>query len=175
MKKVAIVGTGPSWILTPFKDPEMEVWYLNEMEIHNPPMPHRWFQIHSLAVANADHNPEHTKHLAKLKIPVYMQKHYPEIPASIPLPKDVLTERFGTYFGCTASWAVALAIDEGFREIHLYGLDFPVFYMDREPNGYIQRASIEHKLGMAQALGIKVVLPPSSTLLKTPKVYGYEE
>ena len=174
-KKVSIVGFAPSWVETPFNDPEMEFWCLNEMyklfatKLDLNPKASRWFEIHSRN-SPSKNKPEHIKWLQECKIPLYMWEHYDDMPNSIPFPKERLVEEFETnYFTNTISWMVAFAISEGFEEIHVYGVD-----MAQESEYQWQRPSCEYFLGIAKGLGIKVYIPDDSDLLKTSQLYGFE-
>jgi len=37
-----------------------------------------------------------------------------------------------------------------------------------------QRSSVEYYIGLAEALGFRTYIPPTSDILKTPRRYGYE-
>jgi hypothetical protein len=58
---------------------------------------------------------------------------------------------------------------EGFKEIHLYGVDMAVSTEYDE-----QRPSCEYFIGLARGRGIKVYIPEESHLLKVRYKYGYE-
>jgi hypothetical protein len=65
---------------------------------------------------------------------------------------------------------LAMAMDEGYKEIHLYGVD-----MANGSEYQDQRPSCEYFIGLARGAGIIVAIPSTSDLLKTPILYGYEE
>lgn len=111
--------------------------------------------------------------------PIYMQEHYPQIPASVRWPREEINawtvERFGgsseiDYFTSTPGEMVAHAVFLGAEEIGLYGVDL----LQDEEYAY-QRPGCEYWLGVARGLGIKVTVPKASVLLKANYVYGYTE
>jgi hypothetical protein len=119
---------------------------------------------------------EHIKGLADLNIPVYMQKLWPEVPNAVVYPLEQMVAQFGDYFTNTISFELALAITEGFEEIHVYGVDMAVSSKMFLHNEYSQqRPSCEFFLGIAMGKGIKIFIPDTSDLLKTRFMYAYEE
>ena len=77
--------------------------------------------------------------------------------------------KYGDYFNNTVSWVLAFAMSEGFKEIHIYGVDMAT----HSEYGH-QRPSCEYFIGLARGMGIKVVLPKESGLLRTKYLYGLE-
>lgn len=132
LKKVAILGFTDSYKLAPFADPEWEIWGLNELYQFIPRWT-RWFEIHDRTVWEEDRSRAalKLKPLAAMTCPVYMQKHYDDIPASVPYPLDDVLKAFPNpcpgalpYLTNSISYMLALAILEGhFGEISIYGVD----------------------------------------------------
>ena len=87
-------------------------------------------------------------------------------------PLQEVIECFGVdYFSNTVDYALALAIYEGFTEIHLYGVN-----MAFESEYEFEKPGVEFWIGQAMGRGIKVVVHGNeSTILKTRdgKLYGY--
>jgi hypothetical protein len=114
----------------------------------------------------------------KHKFPIYMQEHYPEIPASTRYPlEDVacnltggsLSERAGRgYFTSSVAFALALAIHLQYSRIELYGIE-----MESDTEYKYQRDGVFFWIGLALGRGIEVVVQPESNFFKEP-VYGYE-
>lgn len=182
--KVAIVGFAPSRDQAPYNNPDFEIWSVNNLHRFIP-RTDRVFQLHQRSEWEVDdlHGFPGKKHLEWLKtcgIPVYTIEKYPDIPTSIKFPLDELIEEFGiprqkgktkdAYFTNSISFMIALAIYEGFKEIHIYGVDMAVLSEYNE-----QRPSCEYYLGIAKGRGIDVYLPVESDLLKTRFIYGYED
>jgi hypothetical protein len=175
-KKVAILGFAPHWELAPFNDKSFEIWGLNDL-YNSIPRWDRWFEIHDWEVYELDKiyarqdGSSHVEGLKKLNCPVYMVKHYEDIPNSIPYPIEKAIKFFNTrYFTNTISMMIALAIMEGFQEIHIYGVDMAVGSEYGE-----QRPSCEYFIGEAKGRGITVYIPPEADLLQTAFIYGFED
>lgn len=181
MKKVAIVGYAPSWKDAPYQDKDTEIWIMNDLYDIVP----RWdrlFDIHMIDEIKArksrgEGNKLHYDMLKTLDKPIYMQEHYPNIPASIKFPLDMLAKKYQIpsmgdkiFLTCSVSHMIALAIDEGFKEIQLFGIHEAVDseYKDEMP-------SVVYWLGYAAGKGINIVVSPDSPLLKGYYIYGYEE
>lgn len=180
--KVAIVGFAPTWPMAPFKDPDFEIWACNEFHMIAPRID-VLFQLHGegrLQDTKKEMDGKHLEWLRNAKIPILMQKHYDDIPNSIPFPKDYLQDKFGnrfvdpgtkeTYFTNTISWQIALAIDMGYKEIDLYGVN-----MANDEEYASQRPSVEYFIGIARGLGIRVYIPDQSDLCKSWVLYGFDD
>jgi hypothetical protein len=177
-RKVAIVGFAPSsmeLVRAFFGDPEFEIWSINQLYIAFPEIVKyttRWFQIHPRTeydTAVRDH--KHHDWLQQQKdFPIYMQKQEPDVPMSIPFPRDEIVHEFGQYFTNSISWEIALAIQEGFEQIHIYGVD-----MATDEEYQDQRPSCEYFIGWARGRGIKVHVPTESDLLKAFWLYPFED
>jgi hypothetical protein len=167
--KVAICGYSDSNRYTPFGEQDWEIWGLNALYDVLPGRYDRWFEIHTRQVNLGDEGPNHIWKLASFTIPIYMQRHYSDIPTSVPYPLEAVQARFKNYLTSSFSFMAALAIIEGFEEIGVFGVDTPT-----EEWGS-QRPSLEYFLGYAEGQGIKVTIPGESTLMKAPFIYGYQE
>ena len=171
-KKICIVGFAPGLEIAPYDDPSFEFWGINEMymakavkkidvlfELHN----YNW-------ICEGKRHKEHIDWLRKARIPLMMQQHFEDIPYSIPFPRKVLEEAYGSYFTNTISWEIALATHIGVDEIHIYGVN-----MATDIEYQSQRPSCEYYIGLARGKGIKVYIPPESDLLKCFYQYGFED
>lgn len=182
MKKLAIVGTAPSFKLAPYNNPHYEVWGLNGLytgiDVESIDNITRWFEIHSLEAIEALRNDHHytwgvsyPEWLQAIKIPLIMQEVFPEYPTSVKYPFEEILRRFPRkYFTNSVSWMLALAIYEGYEDISIFGVD-----MAQGSEYSYQRPSCEYFIGYAEGLGIKVHIPDESDLLKTPFLYGFED
>lgn len=190
MKKVAIVGYAPSRDMAPFNEEGWEIWGLNDLYQHIPKYD-RWFQIHTANEVQRrflelpetrDSWDKHVEKLKTMQCPIYMQFTHPGIPNSVAYPLETMYEHFGQcfvnpdhakYFTNSISFMLALAIYEGYDEIHVYGVDMATANWDGEYAH--QRPSCEFWLGVAAGRGIKIFIPDQSDLLKTRFLYGYED
>jgi hypothetical protein len=183
--KVAIVGFTGTREQAPYNDPEFEIWTVNNL-YRFVPRQDRIFELHTREQIAADltHGVDgktYVEEMAEMKIPIYMQERYPDIPTSVKYPLGKMIEEFGiersnvnhkpdAYFTNSISFMIALAIYEGFKEIHVYGVDMAIGVEYIE-----QRPSCEYYLGIARGRGIKLFLPIESDLLKTRFIYGYDD
>lgn len=112
-------------------------------------------------------------------VPIYMQQHYDDIPASVKWPRDEInawtTRMWGKdaeidYFTSTPGQMIATALYEGYGRIEVYGVDL----LQAEEYAY-QRPGAEYWIGIARGMGVDVLVPKSSALLKANYVYGYSE
>lgn len=190
-KRVAIVGTAPSWIKTPWDDPTLEIWSLNDAYCNGLRRIDRWFDLHPIdkmffrkreqKIMRADEVPpgsyvrpeghiDWLREMAKT-IPVYLKD---EPPAGWPVnakrfPIEQMDAEFGTYWASGPSYMVALAMVEGYDEIHVYGI-----HLSTQQEYIEQRSNFEHLLGIARGRGIKVVMAEDSPVMKHGWRYGYE-
>jgi hypothetical protein len=202
-KKVAILGFTATRKKAPYGNPEFEVWGLNDLyrfrAADDIQRWDRWFEIHTpecieqmgdaklaanagrVALPSAN---EHYQTLASwgLELPVYMVSKVAEVPNSVAYPLEAILDEFSPcfmkrdrakYFTNSISYMVALAIYEGFEEIHIYGVDMATNGVDTEYAK--QRPSCEFWLGVAVGRGIKIEIPDESDLLKTRFMYGFED
>lgn len=110
-------------------------------------------------------------------VPVVTSRSHPDYPALVDFPlEDVLNDLGHDYFNGTAAYAVAFAIHGGAAKISLFGVDFSYPNQHDAEKG---RACVEYWLGQAQARGILITLPKTTTLMdacypKTARLYGYD-
>lgn len=164
-KQVCILGTAETLKEAPFDDPTWEMWgvasiighaYLKRidrlLELHEPD---NWRL--RLAEINA------------IGKPVWMWKHYPEVPLSEPFPIDELTTKFRRYFTNSISFLIAEAIRQEYTDIALFGV-----HMATATEYASQRPSCEYFLGFAEAKGINLWIPDGADILKAGRMYGFE-
>lgn len=199
-KKIAICGfAASSRMLAPFDDPEWSVAILNQLYRHTP-RASMIYDVHAnWREANVE-GTDHPKWLAECGIPVYMTKTEPSIPTSIRYPIERVIEKVAgiDYFTSTVAFMLGLAIltidEQVERELNgspvperfsdaretvaaayqqhsigIYGIDLIV---GTEYDW--QKSCVEYMLGLANARGITIVLPPQCALLKQRWRYGYE-
>ena len=145
MKRCCIVGTAQSWRETPWNDPSLEIFSLNDAYQLGFPRADRWFEIHPLdklwyrpddsKIVRAEDVPKGffirpKDHLAWLKkqaetIPVYLQEMPPaDWPANARrFPFEQVFAQFGDdYWASGPSYMLALAFMEGYQEIWISGI-----------------------------------------------------
>ena len=99
-----------------------------------------------------------------------MQRPNPLVPNAVQYPIQEVIQNMGNYFTNTISYELALAIVEGFKEIHIVGVDMAV-----DTEYFHQRPSCEYFLGVALGRGIKLWMPNNCDLLKTRFLYAFHE
>jgi hypothetical protein len=167
--KVAIVGFAQSSKdLAPYNDPTWSIWGLNQLYRHIP-RADRWFEIHHNWNEHVVEGTDHQKWLAESPIPVYMTERIPGIPNSVKYPLDRVMNGHPDYFTSTVAFCLALAIQEGFKEIGLWGIDLIV-----GDEYFYQKACCEFWIGTAHGKGITVTLPKTTALCKQSHRYGYQ-
>ena len=172
-KKVCIVGYAEnSRHLAWFNDPECEIWGVNQL-YRFIPRADRWFQIHhdwhdSRKWADGA---DLAEWMRAAQCPVYMIEAQPDMPMTLPFPKEWVKQQLGIheYFTSSIAMMLGLAIAEGFEEIGIYGIDLIV---GREYA--FEKPCAEFFLGIAHARGIKYHLPENSALLWQSHTYGYD-
>lgn len=182
-KKVAIVGfASSSRDAAPFKDPSFEIWGMNEIYKMLPRLS-RLFEMHTWEHLQRERvrgdevikGEDHLNWMRQNKsVIIYMQKARQEIPRSQTFPLEGLSRLFlpgrEPYFMSTPAYMLALAIAEGFEEIHVYGVDL----LQDEEYTY-QRPNMEFYIGVALGRGIKMYVHEASALLRSSYLYGWTE
>jgi len=169
--KLVILGTANTMKDAPFEDDDFDVWTVSTAMTHGKDRVKRVSRIFEL---HCDHKWKNRQNRIPLmnerNVPVYMQRHNEEIPKSVPYPIGTILNKYRDYMTNSISWMMALAIEEGYKELHFYGVHMVTTseYADEMP-------SCEYFLGLAEGLGIKVYIPPAADMLKATKLYGYEE
>jgi hypothetical protein len=171
LRKIALIGTAGTMSLAPFHDPSWEIWAHNSAA----PVCPRVDRVFDLHPKNFWSKPkswhrDYVTWLSRLPVPVYMHKHYPEIPQSIAYPKERVLAEFRRYFSSQAAWMIALALTEGVTHLGFFG----IHYAASDERDW-QRAGCEYWMGMAEGRGVQLVIPAGCPLLHEPKLlYGYE-
>ena len=176
--RVAIVAQGDSW--RGVRDAKVdEIWAINAIGLR---IRHDLlFHMDDCRVqeVRAVNNPSVATLLELLRAsPAFFTSTvYPEYPGAIAYPLEtVVNDLRTTYLNGTTAYAVAYAIHQEVKEIHLYGVDFSYPNVHKAESG---RGCVEHLLGIAHARGIRVVLPNDTTLMdmnvpKAWKPYGFD-
>lgn len=200
--KIAILGSAPSsTMLAPFEDKSWAVWCTSPSVFASVASKRSdvWFEVHRWLPYPPGNSgkpgtrpwfsPEFRQFLREYQGPVFMSHpqsfkdegtweelvHYgpihADIPHSIPYPFGQLLKKHGPFqFTSSISEMLALAIECQPKVIGLFGVD-----MAAETEWAYQRPGCQHFVGLAQALGIEIVLPPESDLMRHSTIYGYGE
>ncbi len=185
-RRIAIIGTAPTYRLTPWDDPTLEIWCLNDMHVLKPNRVDRWFDLHpfdkmffhqkekkirpeQIPVGYFVRPHGHLETLKAMSIPVYLQQAPPDWPHARTFPKDECVKAFGNQFASSPAWMIALALLEGATEIHIYGIHLATEweYLKQKPN-------LTFLLGLCAGRGCKLVIPKGAPILTESHLYAYE-
>lgn len=195
-KACAIVGTAQTWKLTPWSDPAVDVLGLNDgymlgyRQTGQLALPRMtvWFDLHPFAqmcfrpqgertVSTFDvptgaylRPAGHLEWLRSRTFPVFVNEVPAHWPKTVqPFPRKELEAKYGSYFCSTPAWMLVWAIEQGYNEIHIYGI-----HLATEWEYISQRPNMEYWMRHAMDRGVKLILPTKCPLLKSKHVYAYE-
>lgn len=161
MKSVILLGKGKGWKNAPC---DIETWGITQQLIDRPISRIIDMNDYSLWGRLEEKKDKQSRERAKaLGIPYYDLETY---------PYKEISEHFGTdYFYNTVDFALALAIYEGYDDIHLWGVTMEI------PGEYAyQKPGVDFWCGVAIGRGAKINVHGSkSTIMMTKDgfVYGY--
>lgn len=157
--------------LAPYDDPDYEIWVFNEWA--NAEWCKRWdavIQIHGEKIYKNINKkaPHHWDWLQQeYGKPIYMQKVDPAVPNSVRYPLQEIVEKYQTsYFRATICYAIALALFQGYEEIHIWGVELKSHAEYRS-----QRDCFIYWNGVAHG---KITLHCCKGMFESP-LYGFEE
>ncbi len=109
--------------------------------------------------------------------PIYMQRHYEDIPESVPYPREEVLDmvrimrgdKRNDYACSSFDWLMGLAILHQPKRIKVIGYD-----MSSETEYRYQRESATGWMYFAAGRGIEVWLPPECKMIQADMLYGFE-
>jgi hypothetical protein len=158
----------------PWEDDTFEIWGINNFwnAMRDPEdrlRADRWFEIHP--PTTDIQNEYDMQWLRECPVPIYTTEPFPDNPNAVVFPVDRLAKKFTDYFSCTFAYQIALIIDEGFEELAVHGLEL-AHGTQREAT--VERACVNWWLGMAQGLGIKLLVPHGDFVVSHWARYGFD-
>jgi len=192
--RCAILGFTQHGFLAPWKEADWDLKGLNDLhgvfEQFSPGVFQtdrvEWYQLHrdEFGEFHGVRDPAHMAWMKACQRPVWMWIPHPDIPKSVTFPiHEVLGMRHPEtgkllcpegYFNNTISWMIAHAIYQGYKTIGIYGVDMALDGVHGQSEYSHQRPSVEFWIGVARGLGIEVVMPQESEILKTGFLYGWD-
>jgi len=170
-KRVCIYGAGRGREEAPLDDISWEVWALNlvpPMAADNTLRCDRWFDIHQRTAQT----PDDMRWIATCPVPIYVPQDLLRTgPNCVRYPQRILNKYASAPFACTFAYQIALALEEKFEEIGLYGVEL-AYGTARERT--VEWASTSWWIGYATAKGVKFTTPEKSRLGIHPKLYGFD-
>lgn len=201
-KKLAIIGTAPSWKFAPFHDPSVQIACLNDGYMLNIPRANVWFDlhpfdeffyrpkhqkaVHALEVPTGAYvRPEgHIEWLAAQPIPVFVQK--PVSPNMIAFPFEELRAKFRPYFPKrVALGSTTFREQDYFQSTPAWMLAWAIaegytevqifgIHLATEWEYIRQRGNMECLAGIAGAIGVTVVFPDASPVCQGDYLYALQ-
>jgi hypothetical protein len=188
-KKVAILGTTPTRMMAPIGDPEWDIWTIGPGGMNN----HKWDRLYEVHNVWPEDFGEYLNELSEIKNP---QKVYTLKPmkramevwaqsynkdekwlaetikgnweSNVVIDQEAVFTRFHRrmWFSSSISYALVLAIDEGYTDIGLFGIDL------ESGEEYIsQFAGCAHFMDLARDRGINIHTPKGCGLLRDLSAY----
>jgi hypothetical protein len=173
--KLIILGTADSMAQAPFDDKNWTVWAC-QPAITFPACKRvdRIFELHDRPVWQ---DKETVKRMNEAQVPVVMQRKYEEVPLSEALPLEGMIAHYqlkgmagARYFTSTIAFMLSYALYVGgWEQIALFGV-----HMAADEEYGNQRQSMEYWVGVANGMGIVVVIPDRSSICSAKFLYGYD-
>jgi len=150
----------------------MEAWGLNQLmfiRYNGDDLPRwdRWFDLHPTWHIERDRPRAYAWYRSQRK-PIYRWEVDPDLPSSVAYPVDDVRRFVGadeTDFAGSVCWMLALALMEGYDDLHLFW--FPVM---NEHAGQVP--SIRYWIGQARGRGARVTIHGRSDLHPAREMYG---
>lgn len=165
--KICILGCAPSWKTAPFNDNSVEIWTLNHALISQVPRFDRHFDVH---IPHWFQRPQDNYFiwLTQNQDKLYISDKCDLYPSANIIDWQSLTRKHGKYFTSSIAWMMAIALEQSsLSDIYLCGVD-----LLQQEEYQVQRPCVEYFIGKARERGIEVHIQPSSTLLRSEKLYG---
>ena len=167
-RKIAILGTAPTWKDAPFGKSDWEIWVCNRAGLSMKPW-HRLFEIHT----NWDYeSPDaRDKFLADLRAVKPPQEVLSIVPiggkANTVLDRKALFEKYGAvWFSSSFGYMAAHALEQKPTDIGFFGVD-----LESTEEVVVQFAGVRHFIAIAKERGVKVHIPDRSALARDPSPY----
>lgn len=203
LKRLAIIGTAPSWRQCPFDDLSLEIASLNDAYSLGIPRASLWFDMHPLhqmvmrprdkpmtpadAPVGGYLRPDgHLQWLASQKIPVFLNQARPDWPHSVTFPRAELEAQFADI------WPWRRTAQGVVEKGPNYQASTPAWMLLWAiANGYTeihiygihlateweylkQRPNLEFLIGYARGRGIQIVLPADVPICQGAHAYAYD-
>jgi hypothetical protein len=167
--KIGIIGTAPTTLpLAPWPDPSWTFWVhssaVNMVPAGAPAAVFDLHPPHCFKEGRKNGFDNYYDWLKRTPTPVFMQRKYTEIPASIRFPKDEIQQCYPYEFGSQTAEMIGLALLYGATHIGFWGVEYADFeYTNLRANTLLW-------VGIAAGAGIQIVLPKQSKFLRNAHV-----
>lgn len=186
-KRLAITGSQGTRMV-PFDDPTVEVWGINNFwntmrDSQDRLRADIWWEMHQIrpdlvgierGTPIQDEND--MRWINTCPVPLYTTEVWPANPRSARWPIGYFAKKYRDYFTCTFAMQIAEAIDIGFEELIVCGIEL-LCGTKRETT--VESSCVNYWLGLAEGRGMKITImdrPNGSHqfLLNHPYHYGHE-
>jgi len=173
MKRIVILGGGPSQYKCPNTVDDGEIWGINSLAVSYEKIKlDRVFLMHDILSEILFKNHRVVGKLNDMGVPVYTAGPAPILDNNVPFPLAEVMDEFGVaFFLNTIAYMIAFAVMQKPEEIHLYGVDM------RPDSGYEhhgqEKGCIEFWCGVATGRNIRVFIPPESFVMKRTMVSNW--
>jgi hypothetical protein len=176
-RKIGIIGASPhSVVYAPWDDPSWEFW-VHSSALNAIP----WLRADLIWDLHPKHCfmdrrkfgfKDYYQFLQGCPTPIMMQQHYEKIPASVRYPRHHVKQMFPRVpRGSQVAHMVAYALYTGVTHLGFWGVDLShddEFYSGQRSNG-------ERWVGIAEGMGVQIVLPPNTPFCQQPtEEYAYD-
>lgn len=169
MKKLIILGNAVNADLCPFDNEDYEIWTV-AVCLFNKKIKRidKVFEIHR----KDEYILDTYKEIYKTKLPVYVQEKDKKIKNCKIFPIDKIEKKYGNYFTNSLSLILVYAIEQGYKDITLYGIDLDLNGSEREIAQ--ERPNLEYWIGYFRGKGIKINTD-NTPLCKSLYFYGKDD
>ncbi len=172
--KVAIVGSWQRTLAaTPCAENDWDIWTCSGAP-HALARVTRHFELHELASHEEKWKRDGYWEMLGIMPRLLLSAPHAEFPNAELYPLASILAKFPRYFNSSVAFMLALAIDEGYQQIGLFGVNMETDDGTGNSEYAHQRPCCEFLLGIATAKGIRIVTPPECDILTAPRLYGYE-
>ena len=163
-RKVAICGAGGARQM-PWDDPTFECWSLNNFwntsrDREGRIAASRWWEQHQIFANHSGPSPQDENDMAWIRecpVPLYTTEPFPDNPRATVWPIDAMARKYRDYFVCTFAMQICQVLEDGFEELHVFGLDL---LNGTKREATFEAACVAYWLGLAEGRGVRVVLGP---------------
>ena len=185
--KVAICGSGGVRDM-PWDDQAWECWALNNFwnsarDSQGRLAASRWWEQHQIrpdtdgpdaGLTIQDEND--MRWIDTCPVPLYTTEPWPRNPNAVVWPVDYFARKYRDYFACSFAMQIVQALEEGFGELLVCGLDL---LLGTKREATVESSCVSYWLGLAEGRGMRVTLAPRADgheqlLLRHPFRYGHE-
>lgn len=167
-KKVAICGA-PGVKAMPWDDTSYECWAINNFwetarDSKGRLAASRWWEQHQifpdtdgLHSGEIIQNEQDMQWIRECPVPLYTTEPFPDNTNAVVWPLRYFLTKYRDYFTCTFAYQIAQALEEGFDEIRVCGLEL---LNGTKREATVESSCVNYWLGLAEGRGVTLDIPP---------------